>query len=242
MKIVILGTGNVAVNLLHAFALKHINAEMVASRRADNGQWLTADGRLPQADCYIYAVADDALREVAAAVDAPRALHLHTSGTIPIDVFGEDKPHAGVLYFFQSFSKSSLIDEWSTIPVFIEGKNIDDVAAIYTLAQTLSDRIYECSQRDRERLHVAGVFANNFSNLMYRMAADILRDTQIPFQALLPLIDQTAAKVHTLSPREAQTGPAIRHDEKIIAHHIDVLKTPEEKEVYRLLSKLIIDS
>ena len=230
MKIIILGTGNVGTNLHHAFLLKNINAELLSSRDLTN---------LPSADVYIYAIADNALREVAEQVNAPKALHLHTSGTMPIDVFGADKPHAGVLYFFQSFSRTSLIDDWSGIPAFIEGRNIDDIAAIYSLAQNLTSRIYECPQRDRERLHVAGVFANNFSNLMYRMAADILRDTQIPFAALLPLIDQTAAKVHTLSPREAQTGPAQRGDEEVMKHHMEVLQKPEQKEVYRLLSELI---
>ena len=230
MRIVILGAGNVGTNLHHAFEMKNIHAELVSSRDLTN---------LPTADVYIYSVADNALREVAAQVNAPKALHLHTSGTMPIDVFGADKPHAGVLYFFQSMSKASLIDDWSGIPVFIEGRNIDDVAAIYSLAQNLTSRIYECTQRDRERLHVAGVFANNFSNLMYRMAADILRDTQIPFTALLPLIDQTAAKVHTLSPREAQTGPAQRGDTEVIAHHIQLLRTQEEKQIYQVLSDMI---
>lgn len=230
MKIVILGAGNVGTNLHHALELKGVNAILQSSRQL---------GDLPDADCYIYAVADNALREVVSTVHAPKALHLHTSGTMPVEVFGEDKPHAGVLYFFQSFSKSSLIDDWSGIPVFIEGKNIDDIAAIYTLAQMLSNHIYECSQRDRERLHVAGVFANNFTNLMYCMAKDILSDTQIPFAALLPLIDQTAAKVHSLAPKDAQTGPAKRHDENVMAHHLEVLKNQEQKEVYQLLSRLI---
>ena len=230
MKIVILGAGNVGTNLHHALELKGVNAILHSSRQL---------GDLPDADCYIYAVADNALREVVSTVHAPKALHLHTSGTMPVEVFGEDKPHAGVLYFFQSFSKSSLIDDWSGIPVFIEGKNIDDIAAIYTLAQMLSNHIYECSQRDRERLHVAGVFANNFTNLMYCMAKDILSDTQIPFAALLPLIDQTSAKVHSLAPKDAQTGPAKRHDENVMAHHLEVLKNQEQKEVYQLLSRLI---
>ena len=250
MKIVILGRGNVGTNLHHAFEQKGINAELrsardvVAARKVSGLEVRGLEG----ADVIIYAIADNALRDVVAAVNAPKALHLHTSGSMPIDVFGSDKPHAGVLYFFQSFSKARLIDDWSGIPVFIEGRNIDDVAAIYTLAQTLSSRIYECTQRDRERLHVAGVFANNFSNLMFRMAADILRDTQIPFAALLPLIDQTAEKIHTMTPKDAQTGPAQRGDENVMNHHLEVLNqavcgagfTAQEKsEVYKLLSKLI---
>ena len=241
MKIVIIGAGSVGTNLYHAFELKSVRTELVHGRpltaKSPTGEAnLTAAGDptaqrsysaavcLPEADVYIYAIADHALREVIARVYAPKALHLHTSGTMPKEVFGDDKPHAGVLYFFQSFSREVLIDDWSGIPCFIEGKNIDDVAAIYSLAQTLTSRIYEASQHDRERLHIAGVFANNYSNLMYRMAKEILKDTQIPFEALLPLIDQTAAKVHSITPRDAQTGPAKRGDKAVIAHQIEVLR------------------
>ena len=232
MKIVILGAGSVGTNLHHAFALKGIHARLIHARPTAQGQWIVADEPEPAvntcpppADIYIYAIADHALAEVVARVDAPKALHLHTSGSMPIDVFGPDKPHAGVLYFFQSFSRTLMIDDWSTIPVFIEGRNIDDVAAIYSLAQNLTGRIYECTQHDRERLHVAGVFANNYTNLMYRMAEEVLRGTQIPFQALLPLIDQTAAKIHSMKPKDAQTGPAQRGDTKVVNHHLEILET-----------------
>ena len=240
-------------NLHHGLKLKGVRTELVHARpltaeRPNQEENPQAESLLPQADVYIYAVADHALKAVVEKVYAPKSIHLLTSGTMPMEVFGSDKPHAGVLYFFQSFSREVLIDDWSGIPCFISGRNIDDVAAIYSLAQMLTSRIYEADQHDRERLHVAGVFANNFSNLMYRMAADILADTQIPFQALLPLIDQTAQKVHMLAPRNAQTGPAQRGDEAVMAHHLDVLAMPtpgstyapdEKAEVYRLLSKLI---
>lgn len=221
MKIVILGAGSVGTNLHHAFELKGIRTELVHARP------LTADPAaveaLPQADVYIYAIADQALREVISKVNAPRALHLHTSGSMPISVFKEDKPHSGILYFFQSFSREVMIDDWSSIPCFIEGHNIDDIAAIYSLAQCLTSHIYEADQHDRERLHIAGVFANNYTNLMYRIAADILKDTQIPFEALLPLIDNTAAKIHKIAPADAQTGPAQRGDEAVMKHHLAVL-------------------
>jgi predicted short-subunit dehydrogenase-like oxidoreductase (DUF2520 family) len=232
MRIVIVGAGSVGSNLAHAFEIKGIRVELV------HGRPITADPspkvELPQADCYIYAIADHALEEVVAKIDAPQALHLHTSGSMPLSVFGEDKPHAGVMYFFQSFSREILIDDWSGIPCFIEGRNIDDIAAIYSLAQNLSDRIYECNQHDRERLHVAGVFANNFTNLMYRIAAEILKDTQIPFEALLPLIDQTAAKIHTISPKDAQTGPAKRGDAKVMLKHLEVLNGINEDQFFAI--------
>ena len=258
MKIAILGAGSVGTNLHHAFETKGIKTELIHARPLTDP---TAERsysnavRLPQADIYIYAIADQALRDVISVIHAPKSLHLHTSGTMPIDVFGEDKPHAGVLYFFQSFSRAKMIDDWSSIPCFIEGKNIDDVAAIYSLAQNLTGHIYEANRHDRERLHIAGVFANNYSNLMFRIAADLLRDTRIPFEALLPLIDNTAAKVHSMTPRDAQTGPAQRGDLAVIKHHLEVLRTMENGqatsnnlrgfsaeemcEVYQLLAALI---
>ena len=221
MKIAIIGAGSVGTNLHHAFELKGIKTELVHARP------LTADPStveaLPQADVYIYTVVDHVLREVVSLVHAPKALHLHTSGSMPIEVFGDDKPHAGILYFFQSFSREVLIDDWSNIPCFIEGRNIDDIAAIYSLALTLTTRIYEAKQKDRERPHIAGIFANNYTNLMYRIAEDVLKGTQIPFEALLPLIDQTAAKLHSMRPADAQTGPAKRNDQAVIRHHTDVL-------------------
>lgn len=247
MRIAIIGAGSVGTNLHHALAQKGIRAELVHARP------LTADpaavAALPKADCYIYTVADHALREVVSKVQAPQALHLHTSGSMPIEVFGADKPHAGVLYFFQSFSREVLIDDWSGIPCIIEGRNIDDIAAIYSLAQCLTSHIYEANQHDRERLHIAGVFANNYTNLMYQIAADVLQGTQIPFEALLPLIDQTAVKVHTLKPFDAQTGPAKRGDKEVMNHHLKVIgerlpvtgdfRSEEIGEVYQALAALI---
>jgi len=243
MKIVIIGRGNVATSLQAAFARKGIDAPMINSRELVNRQ--AERPELPEADVYIYAVRDEALQAVVNAVHAPaRAIHVHTSGTIPVTVFGADKPHSGILYPFQTFSKAQPIDDFSDIPLIIEGRNIDDVAAVYTLALTLSPRVIETSQADRERLHIAGVFANNFTNCMYRMAAEVLRGTQIPFSVLLPLIDLTAAKVHTLAPKDAQTGPAVRHDEQVIRHHLELLSTaPLNADalagVYRMLTEYI---
>lgn len=232
MKIVLVGRGNVAVSLQAAFTAKHIECAMVSSREGLDA--------LPVADCYIYAVQDNALESVIRQVHVDkRCMHLHTSGSMPLSVFGEDKPHCGIFYPFMTFSKQRPIVDFSEIPVFFEAHAIDDVSAIYSLALQLTKHVYECTQHDRERLHVAGVFCNNFANLMYRKAAEQLRDTHIPFSALLPLIDETARKVHELSPRDAQTGPAKRGDEQVMNHHLSLLSSDADKTIYRLLSSAI---
>ena len=231
MNIVIIGRGNVATNLDYAFRKKGVACQMVSSREGLD--------QLPAANVYIYAVKDEALADVVAQVkDKEKSLHLHTSGSMPVSVFGEDKPHAGVFYPFQTFSKARVIEDFSTIPVFFEARGIDDISAVYSLALAITNHVYETTQHDRERLHVAGVFACNFTNLMYTMAADVLKSTHIPFKVLLPLIDETASKIHTLAPCDAQTGPARRGDENVMAHHISLL-TEEQRKVYQLLSEEI---
>ena len=232
MNIVIIGKGNVATNLDYAFRKKGLVCEMVSSREGLD--------ELPLANVYIYAVKDEALAEVVAQVKGKeRAMHLHTSGSMPISVFGDDKPHAGIFYPFQTFSKACLIEDFSTVPIFFEARGIDDISAVYSLALSITSHVYETTQHDRERLHVAGVFTNNFTNLMYTMAAELLQNTHIPFKALLPLIDETAKKIHTLAPRDAQTGPARRGDENVMRHHLSLLGNEQQK-VYQLLSEEIL--
>mgnify|MGYP003290858536 FL=1 len=231
MNIVIIGQGNVATNLDYAFRKKGIACQMVSSREGLD--------HIPAANVYIYAVRDEALPSVVAqVVGVGKSLHLHTSGTMPITVFGDDKPHAGVFYPFQTFSKARVIEDFSTVPVFFEARGIDDISAVYSLALTITNHVYETTQHDRERLHVAGVYACNFTNLMYTMAEELLKNTHIPFKVLLPLIDETAAKIHTLSPRDAQTGPARRGDENVMNHHLSLLGEKQQI-VYRLLSEEI---
>ena len=231
MNIVIIGRGNVATNLDYAFRKKGVVCQMVSSREGLDS--------LPAANVYIYAVKDEALAAVVAQVKGKeRAMHLHTSGSMPISVFGEDKPHAGVFYPFQTFSKARVIEDFSTVPVFFEARGIDDISAVYSLALTITSHVYETTQHDLERLHVAGVYACNFTNLMYTMAAELLQNTHIPFSALLPLIDETAAKIHSLSPGDAQTGPARRGDNNVMQHHLSLLNE-EQKRVYALLSEEI---
>lgn len=232
MKIQILGRGNVGLNLYEAFRRKGIEPELVSGH--------TLEGLRTDANIYIYTIRDSALQDVVNAVHVnPNALHILTSGTMPISIFGEDKPHSGVMYPFQSFSKSRILEDFSTVPVFIQAKQIDDVAAIYSLALTISSRVMEIQQEEREKLHVCGVLVNNFPNALYAMAADLLSTTSIPFKVLLPLIDETAAKVHSMAPVDAQTGPARRNDQAVMDKHMSLL-SEQDAEIYRLISERII--
>ncbi len=251
-NIIFIGAGNLATHLSQALQRAGHTILQVYSRTQASALQLTNRLGLPNeaaitslaalhphADVYIYALRDEVLSEVVQHVHiAPEALHLHTAGSIPIAIFGDDKPHAGVLYPFQTFSKEKAVD-FHKIPILVETRNKSEESELITLAQSVSPMVYQADGHARAQLHLAGVFACNFTNCMYRLAEEQLSGSGLPFDILLPLIDETAAKVHTLSPQQAQTGPAIRNDEKVMQAHINKLKTPEEQAIYRLLSQNI---
>ena len=127
----------------------------------------------------------------------------------------------------QTFSKSRLVD-FSTVSLFVEGCCEETTAATENVARSIGARVYRATSEQRRFLHLAAVFVCNFPNALYTMAAELLERNGLPFEAMLPLIDETAAKVHQLSPREAQTGPAIRGDQAVMKRH-----------TYNLLSEYI---
>ena len=137
----------------------------------------------------------------------------------------------------QSFSKERRVD-YAEIPVFIEAGDADSLAVIHNLAASVSSHVRELSTEDRKYLHLAAVFACNFTNHCYAMSAEILEQHGVPFDVMLPLIDETASKVHELHPKEAQTGPAVRYDENVINMQ-SALLDGTMKSVYDLLSKSI---
>ena len=171
--------------------------------------------------------------------DQIAAVFLHTAGSVPMGIFEGCFKNYGVLYPMQTFSKEKEV-EFSEIPFFVEGNNGQALHTSRTLAESISKRVYDCSSEQRRHLHLAAVFACNFVNHCYALSARLLEKQGIPFDVMLPLIDETARKVHTLSPIEAQTGPAVRYDENIIQMQADLLSDqPALRELYLKMSENI---
>ena len=194
---------------------------------------------VPEADVYLVMLSDDALVQLAPAIVKGRekALFLHTAGSVPMDLWKEaGAQRYGVLYAMQTFSKGADID-WPEVPVFVEGCNPQELRIVTSLASALSGKVTELSSEGRKKLHVAAVFTCNFSNHMYSIAQKLLATEGVPFSVMLPLVRETARKVETMSPENAQTGPAIRGDRKVMDQHLELLKDyPEYAELYRLIS------
>ena len=249
-KIVLLGSGNVATHL--AIALKEAGKTIVQiySRTLENAGFLAKKVKADfttdiakiacNADLYIIAVSDDALAEVANGIDVNNNLIVHTSGSAPMDILKSCSENRGVLYPLQTFSRSRNID-FGKVPLCIEANSIESRERLKNLALSLSENIHFVDSEKRRVLHLAAVFACNFSNFMYTIAQKITEENNLSFDILKPLIEETAAKIEEITPVEAQTGPAVRGDEKIMKLHMDMLrKYPEFMEIYRLISEKII--
>ena len=245
IKVVLLGSGNVAFHLAKAFQQSK-NIDLIQLYRRDQKKDYLFDQIIPKtnsltnlkkADIYIIAIADDHIEEFSKQLKFKKGLVVHTSGSIAMNQL-QCKAHKGVFYPLQTFSKDQKI-AYKTIPFCLETEFTEDMELLKNLANSISENVFEIDSLQRKKLHIAAVFANNFSNHLFKIAKDICDDHNISFDLLKPLILATANKIEYVDPVDAQTGPAKRNDQKIIQKHIEQLKD-DQKEIYALISKSII--
>jgi predicted short-subunit dehydrogenase-like oxidoreductase (DUF2520 family) len=229
ISVVILGNGNVATHLYNAFSKVKITVIQINSRKLEN---------IPISDVTIIAVSDDAIQQVSQSISNRKGLVVHTSGAVDINAIAGKRK--GVFYPLQSFTKNSKID-FNRIPFCLETSNSDDYHLLEKVAKSIGDNSYQINSEQRKKLHVSAVFVNNFTNHMYTIANDICEENNIPFKILYPLIEETAKKVQSISPEEAQTGPAKRNDVQTMKNHLENLNLQQQK-IYQLLTKSIQES
>lgn len=228
ISVVIVGNGNVANLLLQVFqTVKDLSVLQINSRNLTN---------IPTAAITIIAVSDDAIVEVSSKITNPFVVH--TSGSVSLSAL-QNNTRKGVFYMLQTFSKDKPVN-FQEVPFCLEATNENDLKTLETLAKLLSEKVYFINSEQRKALHVAAVFANNFANHCYQIADEICKIHQVPFEILYPLIDETARKIKVLSPKEAQTGPAIRNDQQTIQNHLLLLDS-HQQEMYTILTKSIQD-
>lgn len=251
MNVALIGAGNLATNLVRALLKAGHKVVQVYSRTEESASRLaTMVGAQPttdittitnSADVYIISVKDSVISDILPSLCKNREdkVFLHTAGSIAMDVFAGLASHYGVMYPMQTFSKEREVN-FLEIPCFIEANDDTAMAFIRSLATSLSDRVILLSSEQRRFLHLAAVFACNFANHCYAVSADILKEHSIPFDVMLPLIDETARKVHSLNPVTAQTGPAVRYDENVINKQTDMLSdSPLYRHIYEAISTSI---
>lgn len=197
-----------------------------------------------KAELFILALKDDALAEVADQVILPEgSILVHTSGIIPLEVLSQSSAsYVGVFYPLQSFTKGKKVD-FGDVPILLESEDESTLQLLKKVAKSISTLVYTLRYKDRQAVHVAAVFASNFTNHMLRIAEEILHRQGLDPELLKPLLIESISKSLQLGAKKAQTGPAIREDyETLEAHHHFLAYNEQLAEIYRLISQDIIDS
>ncbi|MBO0340778.1 Rossmann-like and DUF2520 domain-containing protein [Flagellimonas profundi] len=244
LRIVILGTGNLAKHLYDAFIkARDVDVVQVVGRNREDLQQFSGHATISNdfdaiadADVYLVAVKDDAIGEVSKYLSNKKGLVAHTSGAMGLNAI--QTTNKGVFYPLQTFTKGKAVD-FSNIPICMEAEEKDSLETLRTLATSISENVHYIDSDQRKKLHLAAVFVNNFTNYLYHVGEELCLEEGLSFELLKPLILETANKVQIMSPTEAQTGPARRNDVKSMGNHLELLNKEEHSTLYKLLSQAI---
>ncbi|MUP45524.1 DUF2520 domain-containing protein [Gramella sp. BOM4] len=244
INVVIIGAGNVAAHLYRSIsAAEDLQVSQVYNRTAENLGFVrdfkkrcTDINELEKAELFLIAVKDEAIEEIADVLPDSGGVVAHTSGSQSLKTLSKFQ-NFGVFYPLQTFSKNKEVN-FREVPVCLEASSDENLEFLKEVAGKVSDKIFEVNSEQRKALHLSAVFVNNFSNHLYALAAEYCKENGLPFKILQPLIKETAAKIETLPPYSAQTGPALRNDQKTIAEHLKMLNK-DQKNIYSILTQSI---
>jgi len=249
MDIVVIGTGNAATVLAKKFLVAGHRILQIVGRDGRAAEELAHEVSaaftndlsriITNAHLYLLAISDEGIADISKNLHLPGRVVAHTAASVGKDVLKSVSIHFGVFYPLQTLRRDiAMLPE---IPVFIDGSDTETMETLRNLAQSISGQnVFIAGDDERIRMHVAAVFASNFTNHLYKLAEDFCKSESVDFKRLLPLIEETVRRLRTLSPAEAQTGPAIRHDEPTIQKHLSLLEEyPRLKHIYSLMTESI---
>ncbi|WP_436514868.1 Rossmann-like and DUF2520 domain-containing protein [Ekhidna sp. To15] len=235
-KVAIIGYGNVGYHLANRIASKR-HEVTIFSRTPTEDFVLPIDQFNPESfEFIILSVPDDLIKDVSDQIAVSEAIVLHTSGSNPIADLSKHPKH-GVMYPLQTFSKTKEID-FTSFPIFVEGSD-DGEREIFTFVRSFSNDVRLLTSTNRSKLHLAAVFACNFSNHMFHLSEKLLSELDMSFQDIQPLVEETLKKAIELNPSQSQTGPAKREDDETINTHLEMLKDERLRSMYQIITDSI---
>ncbi|MEP7231306.1 MAG: Rossmann-like and DUF2520 domain-containing protein [Ginsengibacter sp.] len=249
MKVVIAGSGNVASVLSVIIQRAGHEIVQIISRNIDNAQNLASkynarsgtllDKEFATADLYIIALTDAALDSIDKIAALKGKFVVHTAGSAPMDILKNCSSTYGVLYPLQTLSKET--GHLPEIPFLVDGNNKETAQKVTEFARSLSERVIPANDNERLHYHVAAVFVGNFTNHLMALSESYCKKEKIDFKMLLPLMNEVAEQANHFSPREVQTGPAIREDIVTLNRHLQALSQHTDlKYIYLKLSESIL--
>lgn len=252
MNISLIGSGNLAFHLAKALHANGFKILEIIARNEKEGRSLATltastfqnDFRKinPKTDIIFLTVSDSSIQTIAHEIEIENKLLVHCSGAIALNEIKTVKNRSAVFYPLQTFSKEKEID-FTKIPVFLETEYESDLEVLKIIAEKLSNKVFILDSNKRKEIHLAAVFANNFSNHLWYLSSKILEDSGQNFDILKPLLEESLNKAFELGPFSAQTGPAVRNDQKTIENHLTMLENDKNlRNIYQLISASIYDS
>lgn len=244
INVVIIGAGNVATHLYQSFTrAEQLDVIQVFNRKMsrldfvkDPSKRNTSYEQIPEADLYVMAINDAAIEEVVKKLSLKKGIIVHSSGSVKMDALSKFDNY-GIFYPLQSFSRNKPI-KFRNIPICVEASSKENLKFLKSIGEMISEKVFEVNSEQRRALHLSAVFVNNFPNHLFTIASDFCEENGLPFDILRPLIKETFSKISSLPPYSAQTGPAIRKDEKTIQNHMELLND-DRKKIYKILTDSI---
>ena len=247
---VLIGAGNVGWHLGLTLHERGIRVRQVISKSKSSCKELAGliqadyttslDQLETEAGIILIAVPDSQMEEVIGQCDFRDTLVVHTAGSVPMEIFKGRAVNYGVLYPLMTFTRKKPV-VFASVPLLVEASSARNKSRLNAFAKCLSKEVRTITSEQRKYIHLAAVMACNFSNHMYTLAESLFEREGFPFDWLKPLIRETSEKINRLSPREAQTGPALRNDTRTMKEHLKMLAgDPLTAEIYRQISKSII--
>ncbi len=244
MKIVIIGSGNVAYHLAKAFRENNVEISQIFGRNEDDLKSISDELHIPysstqlaDAGLYLICVSDGSISDVSRCISKKDCLVAHTSGSLPKEILVGDYRKAS-FYPLQTFSKQKDLD-YKEIPFFVEAEKENDLEVLKDLASKVSEKVMVSTFEKRKYIHLTAVFACNFVNHLFARAKEISDSQDIPFEYFLPLIKETTEKIQLLDPKLAQTGPAFRKDNHILKAHEEIITNEEQLKIYKTMNESI---
>ena len=247
MKIVFIGAGNVATHLAKAMsAAGHTIVQMWSRDISHAAESAAMTGAMAidkledldkAADFYIIAVPDDHISAMSAQLPSVEGIVLHTSGSVPIEAIMQQR--CGVIWFPHSFVKGTDMS-YDNLQCCYEGSSAEVESALQALLGGVARSSYRLDSAQRRWAHLASVVTNNFCHALNTLGEQIMNQHNMDFAMLRPLIFSTAERAMQPNLASRQTGPAVRHDDKTMQAHRQMLESmPEAQKAYDALSDLI---
>lgn len=238
-RIGLIGNGNVGKYFRLNFIQKDFEVKSFTRKGSlDSLKLENFHDHYDQLDIVILCIPDKDIREVSTQLIKGSYLLAHVSGTTSIETIDSKHKSRGIFYPLMSLTNNTSVPIKS-IPFCLEADSEGAYHILEDLSHSMGIKPHKLDSKERKKLHLAAVLAQNFSNHLFQMAFEVLEEANLSFDLLKPLLLQSIERIGENPPISFQTGPAIRKDETTIQQHLNMIENQTHKEIYEQITRSI---